>query len=254
MKFLFIISFVLLGFGSTAQLTAVKGKSTYNYWINLPADSILKANPPVLIFLHGRSLSGTDLNKVKQYGVISEIEKGRKIPAIVIAPQVASGSWDPDKLLTLLEDIQSQYATDTNRVYVCGMSLGGYGTLHFIGKHADKITAGVALCGGGNSKDACNLSSVPLWIQHGTADKPVPVSESRTIVNAIKACDGGKNLIYKEIAGASHGAMEREFRSNAMYDWMFSKTKAVEVQVEEVKVDEPATIESSEAIPEEEIK
>lgn len=236
MKFLFIISFLLFGFNSSAQLTAVKGKSTYNYWINLPGDSILKSNPPILIFLHGRSLSGTDLNKVKQYGVISEIEKGRKIPAIVIAPQVASGAWDPDKLLTLLGDIQSQYATDTNRVYVCGMSLGGYGTLHFIGKHADKITAGVALCGGGNSKDACNLSTVPLWIQHGTADKPVPVSESRNIVKAIKACDGGNNLIYKEIAGASHGAMEREFRSDAMYDWLFSKTKAIDVKIEEATV------------------
>lgn len=240
MKFLLTSAFFLLGLISTAQLSAVRGKSTYNYWINLPGDSILKSNPPILIFLHGRSLSGTDLNKVKQYGVISEIEKGREIPAIVIAPQVASGEWDPDKLLTLLQDIQKQYATDTSRVYVCGMSLGGYGTLHFAGKHSDKITAAVALCGGGNSKDACNLSQIPLWIQHGTADKPVPVSESRNIVKAIKACDGGKNLIYKEIAGASHGAMEREFRSDEMYNWMFSKTKVTPLS-SEVESTEPSS-------------
>lgn len=224
MRFILIISLLVVPFLSNAQLKAVKGKSSYNYWINLPSDSILNSTPPVLIFLHGRSLSGTDLNKVKRYGVISEIEKGREIPAIVVAPQVSSGSWDPDKLLTLLEDIQSQYKTDTSRVYVCGMSMGGYGTLHFIGKYPEKLTAGVALCGGGNSKDACNLSKVPLWIQHGTADKPVPVSESRNIVKAIKACDGS-NLIYKEIPGASHGAMEREFRSDDMYDWLFSKEK-----------------------------
>ncbi|MCJ8289923.1 MAG: prolyl oligopeptidase family serine peptidase [Crocinitomicaceae bacterium] len=242
MRFLFLVSFILFGFTSRAQLTAVKGKSSYNYWINLPADSILNSNPPILIFLHGRSLSGTDLNKVKRYGVICEIQKGRKIPAIVIAPQVKSGAWNPDKLLTLLEDIQSQYATDTNRVYVCGMSLGGYGTLHFIGKHPDKLAAGVALCGGGKSGDACNLSKVPLWIQHGTADKPVPVSESRKIVKAIKACDGGENLIYKEIAGASHGAMEREFRKDDMYDWLFSKTNAIEV-IEEVEAVEEELIE-----------
>ncbi len=232
MRVLLTVAFLMVGLVSTAQLSTVKGKSAYNYWINLPSDSILNSNPPILIFLHGRSLSGTDLNRVKQYGVISEIEKGRQIPAIVIAPQVASGAWDPDKLLSLLEDIQAQYKTDTNRVYVCGMSLGGYGTLHFVGKHSNKIAAGVALCGGGNSKDACNLSEVPLWIEHGTADKPVPVSESRNIVNAIKACNGGKNLIYKEIPGASHGAMEREFRSDAMYTWMFSKTRETEVAVE----------------------
>lgn len=230
MRFIILLSFSLLGYTSNAQLSAVKGKSSYNYWINLPADSILDSNPPILIFLHGRSLSGTNLNTVKRYGVISEVEKGREIPAIVIAPQTNWGSaWDPDKLLTLLEDVQSQYATDTNRVYVCGMSMGGYGTLHFIGKHPDKLTAGVALCGGGKSGDACNLSKVPLWIQHGTADKPVPVSESRNIVKAIKECDGGKNLIYKEIAGASHGAMEREFRKNEMYDWLFSKLKEDEI-------------------------
>lgn len=248
MKIIIALFCVFASYTSIAQLSAVRGKSSYNFWINLPSDSILKSNPPILIFLHGRSLSGTDLNKVKTYGVIHEIEKGREIPAIVIAPQVASGAWDPDKLLTLLEYIQKEYDTDTNRVYVCGMSLGGYGTLHFIGKHADKITAGVALCGGGNSKDACNLSEVPLWIQHGTADKPVPVSESRNIVKAIKACNGGKNLIYKEIAGASHGAMESEFRKDAMYNWLFSKTKAVEAEeeIESEEVPEPAIVIESE--------
>lgn len=232
MKIVIALFCLFASFASNAQLSAVRGKSSYNYWINLPSDSILKSNPPILIFLHGRSLSGTDLNKVKSYGVIHEIEKGRKIPAIVIAPQVASGAWDPDKLLTLLQDVQKEYQTDTNRVYVCGMSLGGYGTLHFIGKHSDKIAAGVALCGGGNAKDACNLSEVPLWIQHGTADAPVPVSESRNIVKAIKACNGGKNLIYKEIPGASHGAMESEFRKDDMYNWLFSHSNAVEVEEE----------------------
>ena len=103
MRKLFLFGFVMIGFISSAQLKAIKGKSSYNYWINLPTDSILNSRPPILIFLHGRSLSGTDLNKVKRYGVISEIEKGREIPAIVIAPQVKSGSaWNPDKLMTLL--------------------------------------------------------------------------------------------------------------------------------------------------------
>lgn len=234
MKTVFVLLFLSFTFCSDAQLTAVHGESTYNYWINLPEDSILNSNPPILIFLHGRSLSGTDLNKVKRYGVISEIEKGRKIPAIVIAPQVASGSWDADKLLELLQYIQGKYATDTSRVYVCGMSLGGYGTLHFIGKHSDKIAAGVALCGGGNSSDACNLSSIPLWIQHGTADSAVPISESREIVTAIKSCNNGLNLIYKEIANANHGAMEVVFRDDAMYAWLFSKIKTSASDVIEI--------------------
>ena len=215
----FISSFVSFG-----QLTAIKGKTNYNFWMNLPNDTVLKSKPPILIFLHGRSLSGTDLNRVKKYGVIHEIEKGRKIPAIVIAPQVASGSWDPDKILEVLKYVQSNYNTDSSRIYVCGMSLGGYGTMHFAGKYPEIVTAGVALCGGGNPKDACNLASIPFWIQHGTADNAVPISESRIMVNAIKKCDADK-LVYTEIKGADHGALERVFRDDTMYNWLFEKRK-----------------------------
>lgn len=221
----FILSIALISSViSFGQLTAIKGKTSYNFWMNLPNDTVLKSKPPILIFLHGRSLSGTDLNRVKKYGVIHEIEKGRKIPAIVIAPQVASGSWDPDKILEVLKYVQSNYTTDSSRIYVCGMSLGGYGTMHFAGKYPEIVTAGVALCGGGNPKDACNLASIPFWIQHGTADKAVPISESRLMVNAIKKCDADK-LVYTEIKGADHGALERVFRDDTMYNWLFEKRK-----------------------------
>lgn len=217
--------FLSLSLSATAQLSAVRGKTSYNFWLNLPDSAILANNPPILIFLHGKSLSGTDLNRVKKYGVIHEIEKGRKVPAIVIAPQVASGSWNPDKVLEVLQYVQGLYKTDTNRVYVCGMSLGGYGTLHFAGKYANKITAAVALCGGGNPKDGCNLASIPMWIQHGTRDEAVSVNQSRIVVKAIKECNNGKNLIYTEIIGANHGALERIFRGDEMYDWLFAQVR-----------------------------
>lgn len=222
----FLYALLFLSFHASGQLSSVKGKTHYNFWINLPEDSILKSKPPILVFLHGRSLSGNDMNRVKKYGVIHEIEKGRKVPAIVVAPQVVSGSWDPDKVLEVIEYVQQLYKTDTNRVYVCGMSLGGYGTMHFAGKYPEKVTAGVALCGGGKTSDACNLATIPFWIQHGTADEAVPVSQSREMVNAIQSCaNKGKNLIYTEIKGANHGALERVFRSDEMYNWLFSKIK-----------------------------
>ncbi|AEA45244.1 prolyl oligopeptidase family serine peptidase [Fluviicola taffensis] len=229
---LFLICLIFcLDQSASAQLSAVKGKTFYNFWLNLPDTSILNNNPPILIFLHGKSLSGTDLNRVKKYGVIHEIEKGRNVPAIVIAPQVSNGSWNPDKVLEILEYVQKLYKTDTNRVYVCGMSLGGYGTMHFVGKHADKITAGVALCGGGNPKDACNLASIPMWIQHGNRDEAVPVRYSREMVTAIKNCNNGKNLIYTEIAGANHSALERIFRGDDMYNWLFAQVRTTAGEV-----------------------
>lgn len=219
---------------SSTRLTRQIDKADYPFWLYLPEDSILNDNPPILIFLHGRSLSGTNLDLVRKYGVIKEIEKGRRIPAIVIAPQTPAGkNWDPTKILTTLRYVQSQYQTDTNRVYVAGMSMGGYGTLNFTGAYPDVVTAAVALCGGGNPNDGCDLASVPLWIQHGNADRAVPISESEKIVRAINACNGGKNLKYTIHPGADHGALERVFRTDEMYDWLFQFNKTVESLTEE---------------------
>jgi predicted peptidase len=237
MKTLLYLSFLLITPTFLAQLSAVKGKTAYNFWINLPKDSVLNSKPPILIFLHGKSLSGTDLNRVRKYGVIKEIEKGREIEAIVIAPQVASGSWSPDKVLEVLEYVQKKYNTDSSRIYVCGMSLGGYGTLNFAGKYAGKITAAVALCGGGNVKDAQNLSTIPLWIQHGDADKPVPISQSIKVVDAINCVNSGKNMIWTIHKGAGHSELERVFRSDAMYDWLFAQKRINAEEVEMVKVE-----------------
>lgn len=217
---------IFLCFHASAQLKAIYSQADYPFLLHLPADSILKSKPPVLIFLHGRSLSGNNLELVKRYGVIHEIEKGRKIPAIVVAPQVQSGkSWEPEKVLSVLQFIQKTFNTDSNRVYVTGMSLGGYGTLRFAGAYPEIVTAAVALCGGGNTKDGCDLAQVPLWIQHGTNDYAVPISESEKIVKAIKNCNGGENLKYTVHNGASHGALERVFRTDELYEWLFQFSK-----------------------------
>ncbi|MFM7757871.1 MAG: prolyl oligopeptidase family serine peptidase [Crocinitomicaceae bacterium] len=225
MKFL-IILLLAFSFQLNAQLKALYSQADYPFLLHLPADSILKSKPPVLIFLHGRSLSGNNLELVKRYGVIHEIEKGRKIPAIVVAPQVQAGkSWEPEKVLSVLQFVQKTFNTDSNRVYVTGMSLGGYGTLGFAGAYPEIVTAAVALCGGGNTKDGCDLAQVPLWIQHGTNDYAVPISESEKIVKAIKNCNGGENLKYTVHNGASHGALERAFRTDELYNWLFQFTK-----------------------------
>lgn len=224
---LILIGMLLIcGLNGFSQLQQMRGKTEYPFWLYLPEVSILKAKPPVLIFLHGRSLSGTDLELVKRYGVITEIVHGRKIPAIVFAPQVKPGSaWDPDKILSVLTWVQQNYDTDSNRVYVVGMSLGGYGTLHFCGKYPEKVAAGVALCGGGNPSDGCRLATVPLWIQHGKLDQAVPISESEKMVKAIKECNGGVLLEYKVYDNWGHSQLANVMRQDAMYNWLFKQVK-----------------------------
>lgn len=204
-----------------AQLQAVRKKSSYSYWVNTPSSSNVKPEKlPILVFLHGRSLSGSDINRVKRYGVLRAMEKGRSIDAIVVAPQTANG-WDADKVMHLVDEVLENYGGDRNRVYVCGMSMGAYGTMDVAGKYPDRIAAAVAICGGGTSGLACGLTQVPLWIQHGNSDRIVPLSESQKIYNAIKKCNPEADATLTVVPGGTHGSVENLFHQDAIYDWMF---------------------------------
>lgn len=140
-----ILSFTMMY--SQAQLKAVHVKSGYSYWVRVPKDVKKKEKLPVIVFLHGRSLSGHDLNRVKRYGVLRAIERGKDLDAIVVAPQTSNG-WNPDKVIDVLDDVLKDYPADEHRVYICGMSMGGYGTLDVAGKYPDRFAAAVAICGG----------------------------------------------------------------------------------------------------------
>lgn len=225
----FILSFIaVLCFAflqEEPKIVPIVGKTTYPFWIQAPKDSTATEKKPLLLFLHGRSLSGTNLDRVKRYGVLRAIEKGKKIDAIVVAPQLASGPWNPDKIVELLDYVSQNYPVDTKRVYVCGMSLGGYGTLHFAGKYPERVTAAVAICGGGNVSEACNLAKVPLWIQHGNKDYIVKASESRKVYKAIKACNPNADATLTIIPGGTHSSVENLFHKEAIYQWMFQYVK-----------------------------
>lgn len=198
-------------------------ETTYPYYLYLPHDSILNANPPVMVFLHGRSLSGTTLESLKKYGVMSEIIKGRHFPAIVIAPQTNNG-WNPSSIKEVIDSVRTHYPTDSCRLYVIGMSMGGYGTINFAGTYPDMVTGAVAMCGGGDIRLAEGLSTVPLWVRHGDKDSVTPISESKKIVEAIKQFSSD-NLIFTIDKGLNHGDMARFFRGTEVYDWLFEKEK-----------------------------
>jgi predicted peptidase len=198
-------------------------EAAYPYYLYLPHDSILNNNPPVMVFLHGKSLSGSNLQSLKKYGVMSEIFKGRQFPMIVIAPQTNNG-WSPASVKEVLDQVRAKYKTDHTRLYVVGMSMGGYGTINFTGTYPELVAGAVAMCGGGDIRLGQGLSTVPLWIRHGDKDYVVPVSESQKIVTSIKK-HTDKNLIFTIDKGLNHGDMERFFRGTEIYDWMFQHQK-----------------------------
>jgi len=196
----------------------------YNFLLNIPDEyKNSEQKTPLIVFLHGFSLSGSDLNRVKKYGVIDAILRTNINPhAFVLAPQCPRGEhWNPDKVLNVMKWIKANYNIDSSRIYVVGMSMGGYGTFDFVGKYPDEVTAAIALCGAGNEKYAANMAKVPLWIMHGLADRDVPASRSKGIENAIKK-DGRLNYTRANyFPGLNHADMVHVFYMPVMYKWLF---------------------------------
>ena len=195
----------------------------YDFWVYTPTDYYYSLeSTPVIIFLHGRSLCGRNLERVRRYGPLDAIVRGRQIEALVLVPQNPGGAWNPDKICDVLEWTKKHYALDSTRVYVMGMSLGGYGTLDFAGTYPDKVAAAMALCGGCSLKDVSGLGKVPLWIMHGTADRAVPIKQSKIVVEQLQRNNNDERLRFDWLKGASHGALARVLYMTKTYEWLFS--------------------------------
>lgn len=217
----------LTTFAQRGQLAAMRNMvdGGYNFWLYAPNEYVNEnRRVPVIIFLHGASLCGNNLQRVRRYGLLHAISKGRYYPCMVIAPQNPGGSWKPEKIARVLDWVIEHYDVDTTRIYVIGMSLGGYGTLDFAGTYPDRVAAAMALCGGSTLKDFSGLGQIPLWILHGTADRAVPISQSKKVVEAIKESGHDKLLRYDWIPGASHGDLARLLYLKQTYDWLFFHT------------------------------
>lgn len=219
---------LLICIGTVAQAQHFKAyrntvSNAYNFWVSTPHDyDSTQAVYPLILFIHGNSLCGTDMNRVLRYGVLDAMEKGRKINAVVLAPQNPGGAWSPQRLNNILEWTLQHYTVDTNRIYVIGMSLGGYGTLDFVGTYPERIAAAMALCGGATLKDYSKLNTVPLWIIHGTGDKAVTVAQSQKVVNNMKACGDTPLLRFDKLPGASHAHLARAFYVEETYRWLMA--------------------------------
>lgn len=229
-KFLLTLTISLVtlsAFAQRGQLAAMRNvvDGGYNFWLYAPNEYVNEnRRVPVIIFLHGASLCGNNLQRVRRYGLLHAISKGRYYPCMVIAPQNPGGSWKPEKIARVLDWVIEHHDVDTTRIYVIGMSLGGYGTLDFAGTYPDRVAAAMALCGGSTLKDFSGLGQIPLWILHGTADRAVPISQSKKVVEAIKESGHDKLLRYDWIPGASHGDLARLLYLKQTYDWLFFHT------------------------------
>ena len=193
-----------------------------NYLLYLPKGyGEGKKDWPLVLFLHGSGERGEDLQKVKTHGPPKLVAQGKEFPFILVSPQCPDGNWwSVDVLDGLLKEIQDKYDVDANRIYVTGLSMGGYGTWSLAMEYPHRFAAIAPVCGGGNERTACKLADLPIWVFHGAKDRTVPISEAQKLVDALKKCGNDvKFTIYPE---ATHDSWTETYNNPELYDWLLN--------------------------------
>jgi predicted peptidase len=180
-----------------------------------------KTHWPLMLFLHGAGERGDDLNKVEVHGPPKIVQTKKDFPFIVVSPQCPEDDWwtmKTEVLINLLDDIIARYDVDTERVYLTGLSMGGYGSWALASEYPDRFAAVVPICGGGNRIMSLFLKDMPIWAFHGAKDSVVPVEESKELVEAINARGGNAKLtIYPD---ANHDSWTETYNNQQVYDWL----------------------------------
>lgn len=198
-----------------------------DYLLYLPQEyGTSRKDWPLLIFLHGLGERGPDIDKVKMHGPPKRIEQGQQFPFIVVSPQCPEGSWWPyetDKVLALLDEVTKTYHVDKSRVYLTGLSMGGFGTWAVASVAPNRFAAIAPVCGGGVRFLAANLKNVPVWAFHGGADSAVPVERSQEMVYAVNEAGGyAKLTVYPNVG---HDSWTQTYNNDELYQWFLSHSK-----------------------------
>lgn len=194
-----------------------------HYLLHLPPgyDAASGQTWPLILFLHGMGERGNNLELVKLHGIARVVEQQPNFPFITVSPQCPGDStWaknELENLNALLDTIIAQNAVDTSRVYLTGLSMGGFGTWHLATMYPQRFAAIAPVCGGGSVQSAARLKDMPIWAFHGALDDVVPPRESETMVAAVRESGGNPRLtIYPD---ANHNSWTRTYDNPALYDW-----------------------------------
>ena len=165
------------------------------YLLYLPASYARdpQARWPLILYLHGGSLRGDDVERLRTLGLPHQLETDRDFPFMVVSPQCPAGEiWtDADAIDALLDRVLHDCRVDPDRVYITGHSMGGRGTLYFACRLPKRFAAVLALSPTSPVDEwARHLAGLPLWIVHGAADAVAPVADTKTLVAAVEAAGG----------------------------------------------------------------
>ncbi len=195
------------------------------YLLFLPKTQQPDQKAPLLLFLHGAGECGNDLTLVKTHGPPKLVEqRPDDFPFIVVSPQAPASElpyvdrWDARLLAELVDDVAAKYNADPDRLYVTGLSMGGYGTIRLSAHYPRKFAAAVPICGGGWTNYADNLALIPMWFFHGNHDITVPVERSIDVVRAVRQKGGHPKLTIYDNVG--HDSWTETYNNPEVYSWL----------------------------------
>ncbi|GAA4434314.1 hypothetical protein GCM10023188_25120 [Pontibacter saemangeumensis] len=199
---------------------------SYKYHIYYP--KAYQAQPqkewPLLLFLHGAGERGDDLETVKRQGLPKYLQGKDDFPFVVAYPQCPHQSyWQVPLLNEWLGEVLQKVRADRNRIYLTGISMGGYGTWNWAAANPELFAAILPICGGGEHTQALHLAHMPIWAFHGEQDDIVPVEETQRMATAVKEAGGHVKLtIYPDLR---HDSWTETYNNPAIYDWFLQHRK-----------------------------
>jgi predicted peptidase len=214
------------------------------YRLLRPKDYDTSQRYPLVMFYHGAGERGNDNVKQLVHGMndFASDDVMKKYACFVVAPQCPDGDqwvdtpWSADAhkmpekptkpmrlSLDLITSLQSEFSIDESRLYVTGLSMGGFGAWDALQRHPNRFAAAVPICGGGDPAFAKQLASSPIWAFHGDADTAVKPIRSRDMIAALRAAGGSPK--YTEYPGVGHNSWAATYANREMYAWLFSQKK-----------------------------
>jgi predicted alpha-1,2-mannosidase len=214
-----------------------------------PGNTDPKKKYPLVLFFHGAGERGADNRK--QFLRFPTVQFWETTPCYIIAPQcpeppkggpdgeavwVQTGfgwpshnmkdkpSWPLQLSMQLLDSVIRQYNIDTNRIYVTGLSMGGFATWEILQREGERFAAAVPVCGGADTAYAAKMTRIPIWAFHGDADSTVLPGRSIAMIKAIEH-NGGKQAKLTIYPGVGHGAWTPTYSNPEVWNWLFAHTK-----------------------------
>lgn len=176
---------------------------------------------PVIVFLHGSGERGRDLSLLRKQGIPSFLDARPEFPFVVVSPQCPPNEYyDTDTVIAVLDEVERTCAVDPERVYLTGISMGGFGAWQLACAHPDRFAAVAPIAGWGIEGLAPNARHVPIWAFHGADDRLVPADWAQRMKDEMDRAGGSMRLTIYPKTG--HNAWTRTYEKADLFEWFLS--------------------------------